>query len=290
MKIQILNRWAACIYEAEVKDDDPAPLKTAVERAVRDGARLDGASLDRANLVGASLDRANLDRANLDGASLDRANLDGASLDRANLVGASLDRASLDGASLVGASLDRASLVGARLVGARLDRANLGPIKADLRMVLDAAPAEVAGLLQALRDGRVDGSTYQGECACLVGTIANVRGTSHTLLGARLRPDSSRPAERWFLSIERGHTPATNPVAAITERWIVEWQEDRAAALRPYADLLRALRAEVPGRTAEIDALIDPIRSEARCPVPRDPRHAIDDIERAAGLEPKSEG
>ena len=56
-----------------------------------------------------ALERAVKDRARLVGASLDGASLDGARLDGARLVGASLDGASLVGASLVGASLDGAS-------------------------------------------------------------------------------------------------------------------------------------------------------------------------------------
>ena len=84
-------------------------LREALEIAVKDRARLVGASLDGASL---------------DGARLDGARLVGASLDGASLVGASLDGASLVGASLVGASLDGASLVGASLVGASLDGAS----------------------------------------------------------------------------------------------------------------------------------------------------------------------
>ena len=83
-------------------------------------------------------------------------------------------------------------------------------------------PAEVAGLLAALRAGKVDGSTYEGECACLIGTIANVRGVSYHELGA-FQPDSQRPAECWFLGITKGSTPATNTMARIAEGWIEEW-------------------------------------------------------------------
>ncbi|MDE2102686.1 MAG: pentapeptide repeat-containing protein [Patescibacteria group bacterium] len=138
-------------------------------------------------------------------------------VDKAVILGASLD-----GASLVGASLDRASLV-----GARLDRARLDPIRNDFYSVLAAAPAEVPGLLAALREGRVDGSQYQGECACLVGTIANLRHEPHNSLTIDLHPDSTRPAEVWFLAIHQGDTPANNPISAITVGWAEQWLRDQ---------------------------------------------------------------
>ena len=209
--------------------------------AILDGANLGGAYLVDASLVGASLAGASLDRASLvgailAGASLDRASLVGARLDRASLVGASLDRASLDrailagaslvGASLGGANLDGANLDGANLVGARLDRASLDGIRNDMRRVLDRAPAEVSGLLAKLRAGEVDGSCYEGSCACLVGTIANIRGVKFNALDG-IVPDARSPAEKWFTGIGKGSTPENNPVAAITEDWILEWQAER---------------------------------------------------------------
>jgi hypothetical protein len=182
-----------------------------------DGARLDGASLDGARLVGARLDGARLVGASLVGARLDGARLVGASLDGASLVGASLDGARLDGARLVGARLD-----GASLVGARLDGANLTPIRDDLWAVLSSAPAEVEGLRLAIIEGRIEGSTYEGECACLVGTIANVRHENYLNLGA-LRPNSYRPAECFFLAIHKGDTPETNQFSKLALEWVDQW-------------------------------------------------------------------
>lgn len=127
----------------------------------------------------------------------------------------------------------RANLTRADLTDADLTGADLTGAKDDFRAVLDAAPNEVAGLLLAVREGRIDGSHYEGSCACLKGTIANIRHCHYTELGDDidvLQPDSSRPSERLFLAISPGHTPAVNPVAKIVEGWILEWQAERANA------------------------------------------------------------
>ena len=238
MKMKIDHRYGGeTLYEG-----DHVTLRDAAEAAVACGAslaraslvgaslvgaRLDGASLDGARLDGASLARAWLDGASLVGASLVGARLDGARLDGARLVGARLDGASLDGASLDGASLDGASLDGARLDGARLDGADLSRIRADFFAVLDSTPFEVPGLEIALEEGLVNGSSYTGECACLVGTIAKVRECEvQSIYG--LKPDSDRLAERWFLAI-KPDMPVTHPVVSITLGWIREWYAERAA-------------------------------------------------------------
>jgi hypothetical protein len=201
------------------------------------GANLSGADLSRANLSGANLSRADLSRANLSGADLSGANLSGAdlsganlygadlygaNLSRANLSGANLSGANLYGANLSGANLYGANLYGANLSGANLSGANLSYIKADLWMILTYARNEAKGLLQALRDGKIDGSTYEGACACLVGTIANVRHCDINSIPG-LAPNANRPAERWFLALKPGMTPETNDIAKITEGWIDEW-------------------------------------------------------------------
>jgi hypothetical protein len=86
--------------------------------------------------------------------------------------------------------------------------------------VLLRAPAEVAGLLSAVREGRIDGSTYHGECACLVGTIANVRHVLPETIDYR---DADRPIERWFMMISKGDMPETNVAAKHVEQWIMEF-------------------------------------------------------------------
>jgi hypothetical protein len=187
------------------------------------GADLYGADLSGANLYGADLSRANLYGANLSGADLSRANLSGANLSGANLSGANLSRA-----NLYGANLSRANLSGADLYGAKNAPQNiLAPYRDDIRKVLDTAPGEVGGLLQALWDGKVDGSTYTGECACLVGTLEKVRGKGRNVEIPNLGHDSSRPAEEWFINIRKGDTPVSSPAAAFAAAVIAEWMHER---------------------------------------------------------------
>jgi hypothetical protein len=80
------------------------------------------------------------------------------------------------GSRVCGANLVDADLVGADLRSADLVDADLVFVRDDLWAVLSAAPAEVPTLLAKVRAGEVDGSVYEGVCACLLGTIANARG------------------------------------------------------------------------------------------------------------------
>jgi hypothetical protein len=88
-------------------------------------------------------------------------------------------------------------------------------------MTLHHARAEVPGLIAALVEGRVDGSQYEGECACLVGTLANVRGAEYTTAF----PDfsSSHPAEQWFLMIRKGDKPGDDSGGGFAALKALEW-------------------------------------------------------------------
>ena len=142
---------------------------------------------------------------------------DGANLDGANLYGANLDGANLDGANLT-----RANLYGANLYGANLYGANLDHVRNDFWDVLLRARHEVAGLRAALVEGRVEGSTYTGECACLVGTIANVKHVGYNDLDL-LKPDSTRPIEKFFMGIRKGDTPEKNQISKRVVEWVDEF-------------------------------------------------------------------
>ncbi len=201
--IKFLSWTAKAALEIEIPDDTEERwrLRAAVTIAVGRGANLSGAELSGAYLSGAYLSGANLSGAELSGAYLSGAYLSGANLYGADLYGANLSGAYLSGANLYGA--------------------DLSGVRNDLWDVLLRAKAEVPALLATLRAGRVNGQVYDGECACLAGTIANARGVKYTELGFA---DSNRPIERLFLSIKEGDTPETNAVAKIVEDWIVEFQ------------------------------------------------------------------
>jgi hypothetical protein len=116
----------------------------------------------------------------------------------------------------------RANLARANLARAYLADADLRSFKADMWITLAQNRAEVSGLIKALREGRVDGSQYEGECACLVGTIANVKGTSY----AALDYDSDNPAERWFMMIRKGDKPEDDSGGGFAAQKALEWAEE----------------------------------------------------------------
>ena len=189
-------------------------------------ANLEGANLDSANLVGADLTGAKLTEANLAGANLRHADLTCAKLTEANLkyadlTGTNLGDANLRHADLTGAKLTEANLKYTDLTGTNLGDANLAEIKKDIMEILESNKKEVQFLCDSLLSGKVNGCFYEGPCACLLGTIANSKKIKYT----ELAPNSSRPAERFFLAIKEGDTPENNQVSAIVVEWIREFIE-----------------------------------------------------------------
>jgi Pentapeptide repeats (8 copies) len=221
--ITITHRWTGAV----IWSGPATSLRLAVQAAVARDANLGDANLGGANLGGANLRDANLGGADLRDADLGDADLRDADLRDADLGGANLGGANLRDANLGGADLRDADLRDADLGGANLGDANLGdanltPIRDDLWAVLSTVPADVPALLAALEAGRVDGSTYQGDCACLVGTIAKARACDYDAIPG-LEPDAGRPIERFFAGIRPGDTPATSQFAQLAHQWATEW-------------------------------------------------------------------
>mgnify|MGYP001597250915 CR=1 FL=1 len=183
MIYEIKHRWSAkVLFSIEAES-----LRLAVEAAVRSDSNLRGSDLRGSNLRDSDLRGSNLRGSNLSGS-----NLSGSNLRDSNLS------------------------------GSNLRDSNLTPIRDDLWAVLSSAPAEVAGLRTALMEGKIDGSTYEGDCACLVGTLAKVRGCDYRTIPG-LAPNAPRPAERFFMAIKPEETPDNNQFAALAVSWIDEW-------------------------------------------------------------------
>ena len=216
IRIQIKNRFTGSIlfeYESENNTNKKTILEGVKSRAVLTGADLTGAILTDADLTGAILRDA--------------------VLTGAVLRGAVLRGAVLRGADLTGADLTGADLRGADLTGADLTGAILTPIKDDLFAVLSYQPHEVPALIKALAEGRVKGSTYTGTCACLVGTLANEAHCNYERLVSGLKPNASRPIERFFLAINEGDTPETSQFSALAHEWATEWYNRMTATFSP---------------------------------------------------------
>jgi hypothetical protein len=166
------------------------------------------------------------EKADLSDTDLRDANLRGADLSGANLRGANLRGADLSGADLSDTDLRSANLRGANLRDANLRVANLRSFKADLWMVLTQYRTEVPGLISAIKEGRIDGSVYSGECACLKGTLANIKGVSVNTF----EQDISQPAEQWFLMIRKGDKPGDDTGGGFASSKALEWCLEWCAA------------------------------------------------------------
>ena len=162
------------------------------------------------------------------------ADLHGADLHGADLRGADLHGADLRWADLRWADLRGADLHGADLRGADLRGADLSIIRDDIWAVLSSSPAEVAGLRTAIVEGRINGSTYEGECCCLVGTLANARHCKYDEIPT-LRPNGSRPAERFFYTIKPGDTPENSQFSKLALEWVDLWLANMRAAFAANA-------------------------------------------------------
>jgi hypothetical protein len=197
-------------------------------------ANLGSANLGSANLNYANLRSANLNYANLRSANLNYANLRYADLRSANLSSADLRYADLSSANLGSANLRYADLSSANLGSANLNSANLRSIKEDFLKRLSLVKNEVVGLYDFLMRGKVDGTAYEGECACFVGSIANIRKEYYLNLSCDLKPDSDSPTEKWFLAILKGDTPENNQVARITKGWLEEFMTKESLVIPKY--------------------------------------------------------
>ena len=150
------------------------------------------------------------------------------------VAGADLRGADLSYVESVGAYLSEADLTAADPGGADPSYANPSyagfcAVKNDFFMVLFSVPSEIAGLLAKFIAGDVDGSCYEGDCANLLGTIANVKGVNFLRIEG-LTPDENRPAEKFFGRVREGDTPQNSLPVRLAVQWIDEFEAKLAHA------------------------------------------------------------
>jgi hypothetical protein len=118
-------------------------------------------------------------------------------------------------ANLRGANLRGADLYGADLRGQKLDKLPkdfINQCSRDILFILSHLRSEVPFLREKLIAGEIDGTQYEGECACLVGTLGNADGGVDKVCEAIpfYEKGTHNPGEQWFLNIHKGDTPKNN--------------------------------------------------------------------------------
>lgn len=200
LKIQIKSIYGAVLFEFEKENNT-----------------------QRETILEAIKQKANLSYADLSYADLSYADLRYADLRYANLRSANLSYADLSYANLSYANLSYADLSSADLSSANLRYANLRYFKNDLWEILLRTKNEILGLKQKINEGKIDGFVYEGECCCLVGTIAVVRNCNYKSIPG-VEPSASRPAEQWFSQFRKDMTPENNDKLKLTMEWIEEFE------------------------------------------------------------------
>ena len=201
-----------------------------------DGSNFDGSNFARSSFDGSSFVRSSFVGSNFDGSRFVRSRFVVSSFVGSSFVGSSFVRSRLhgsnfDGSRFVRSSFDGSIFVRSRFVGSRFVRSRFvdeDAAKADFMAIMAWSEPEIPALIAALENGRVNGSAYTGECACLVGTIANARGVNVK----NLEKDSSRPAERWFMMISKGDKPGDQSPGAYAAARAVEWANEYLAAAK----------------------------------------------------------
>ena len=170
-KIEIKSRWLGGKVLFEYEDEDNS-TKKALEKAVAEGADLEGAYLKGADLEGAYLE---------------------------------------------GADLEGAYLKGAYLRGVKnLPQWFINVCSRDLLFVFEHLKEELPFLREKIISGEVEGTQYEGECACLIGTFGKGDMAECKKVATKIPfydIGLHNYGEQWFWNIRKGDTPENNSFA-----------------------------------------------------------------------------
>ncbi len=133
----------------------------------------------------------------------------------ANLYGADLRGADLRGANLYGADLRGADLK-------NLPQDYINQCSRDILFIFQCLKVELPEFRKKLIAGEIDGTQYKGDCACLIGTMANLDGGIEKVCKTIpfYKKGTHNPGEAWFLNIHQGDIPKNNEFSAHVLRLI----------------------------------------------------------------------
>ena len=111
-----------------------------------------------------------------------------------------------------------ANLHGADLRGANLEKLPedyINQCSRDILFIFSCLKSEVPFLREKLIKGEIEGTQYEGDCACLIGSLANADGGIEKVCEAIpfYKKGTHNPGEAFFLNIHKGDTPENNSFA-----------------------------------------------------------------------------
>ncbi|HEY5234716.1 MAG TPA: pentapeptide repeat-containing protein, partial [Rhabdochlamydiaceae bacterium] len=142
-------------------------------------------------------------------ADLRFADLRFADLTSANLTSANLTSADLRSADLTSANLRFADLK-------NLPQDYINQCSRDILFILEHTKNEIPYLREKLIKGEVDGTQYEGDCACLIGSLGKADGGTDKICSTIpfYEKGLHNYGEQWFWQIKKGDTPKNNEFAA----------------------------------------------------------------------------
>jgi len=222
IKIQIRSLAGSLLFEYECVDNT---VKKTVLEAIKQKADLRSANLRFADLSSANLRFADLSSADLRSANLRFADLSSADLHFADLHFADLSSANLHFADLSSADLRSADLSSAK----NIPQHYINLCSRDILFIFQCLKKEVSFLKDKLLKGEIDGTQYKGDCACLIGTLANADGGVDKVcsLIPFYEKGLENYGEQWFYQIHKGDTPENSFFAKHVLTLIEDFIEDK---------------------------------------------------------------
>ena len=228
-EIEIKNIEGGIFFTHEVENNTAEITVTAMLAAYA-GKKIVGVDLSGYVLDGVSFDNSSFYNSRFYNSSFDNSSFYNSSFYNSSFYNSRFYNSSFYNSRFYNSSFDNS-----RFYNSRFDNKTVENIvkdgqehifaisKNDVWAILLPAKNEIAGLKNALIEGKINGTAYTGDCACLVGTIAKVRQCDYELM-PHITPDGGRPAEMWFRGIDPGMTPENSPKVKLTMKWIDEFE------------------------------------------------------------------